>query len=250
MEKLFKGINTGVIVACDVNTKEELYNLVEKTTDVEGIVGYKVGFMLGTGFGLRNIIPEMREYTDKPIIYDQQKAGTDIPAMGKNFSKLMADAGVDAAIIFPQAGPETQVAFVNGLIDNGIIPIGGGEMTHPKYLAKDGGYIRNDAPNEMYSLFLEKGVRDFVVPGNKPEAIRRYVDGPFREFKNEIALHSPGHGKQGGILSDAIKAAFPVRYFGIVGSGVYKQENITEAAEKWATEALNTWDDLESKIGE
>jgi orotidine-5'-phosphate decarboxylase len=247
MNQLFEGLNTGVIVACDVSTKEELYNLIEKTNDVEGIVGYKLGFMLGTGFGLRNIGPEIKSYTDKPIIYDHQKAGTDIPAMGENFGKLLGESQIDAGIIFPLAGPATQEGFIEGIINNGVIPISGGEMTHDKFLAKDGGYIRDDAPDEMYDLSLVNTIKDFVLPGNKPDAIRRYVDGPFRNFKNEIAIHSPGHGKQGGILSEAIKAAFPVRYFGIVGGGIYKQDDITAAAEKWANEALDTWKDLEER---
>lgn len=248
MARLFEGLNTGVIVACDVSTKEDLYKLINKTTDIEGIVGYKIGFMLGSGFGLRNLGPELKNYTDKPIIYDHQKAGTDIPAMGEKFAKLMADSKIDAAIIFPQAGPVTQEGFIEGLINNGVIPISGGEMTHPKYLAKDGGYIRDSAPNEMYALSLEKGVKDFVLPGNKPESIKRYVDGPFRNSKKDIGIHSPGHGKQGGILSEAIKAAFPIRYFGIVGGGIYKQEDMTAAAEKWANEALTTWKELEERI--
>lgn len=250
MKKLFDNLNTGVIIACDVTTPENLYKLVNETTDVDGIVGYKVGFMLGTGFGLKNIIPETRKYTSKTIIYDHQKAGTDIPAMGKNFANLMKDSEVDAAIIFPQAGPETQIKFIEGLVEKEIIPIGGGEMTHPKYLDKDGGYIRDSAPNDMYTLSLEKGVKDFVVPGNKPEAIKKYIDGPFKKYKDKIALHSPGHGKQGGILSDAIIAAYPVRYFGIVGGGIYKQDNLYIAAEKWANEAITIRDKLETKLGE
>lgn len=247
MEKLFSEANAGVVVACDVATEKELYELVDKTKDVEGIVGYKLGFTLGTGYGLRNVVPNVRELTDKTIIYDHQKAGTDIPGMGSKFGNLMGDVGVDAAIIFPQAGPRTQEAFIQGLVDNGVIPIGGGEMTHPEYLSEEGGYIQTDAPDKMYNLFLENKVREFVVPGNKPDAIKRYVNGPFKNFVSEIGLHSPGHGKQGGVLSAAVKAAFPARYFGIIGSGIYAQEDIKKAAERWATEATETRKDLEER---
>lgn len=99
-----------VIPACDVETLEQFRELVKQTDDVDGIGGYKIGFGLGLRYSLPRIVEVARKYTNKPIIYDHQKAGTDIPDTGKDFAKLNKNSGIDAVIFFPQAGPETERA--------------------------------------------------------------------------------------------------------------------------------------------
>ncbi|MGC9554129.1 MAG: orotidine 5'-phosphate decarboxylase / HUMPS family protein, partial [Thermoplasmatota archaeon] len=96
----------GVIVACDVSTLTDFCDLVEATCPVEGIVGYKVGAMLGLTYGLPALVREVRERCSLPVIYDHQKAGTDIPPMGAGFARVCSQAGIASFIIFPQAGPE------------------------------------------------------------------------------------------------------------------------------------------------
>ncbi|MCK4247944.1 MAG: orotidine 5-phosphate decarboxylase, partial [Methanomicrobia archaeon] len=121
-----------VIPACDVPL--ELYErIVRETADIEGIGGYKVGFFLGLDYGLPKIVEIARKYTDKPVIYDHQKAGTDIPDMGGKFAKICKKAGVDAVILFPQSGPETEKAWIEAAKEEGLGIIVGGLMTHPKY---------------------------------------------------------------------------------------------------------------------
>ena len=166
----------GIIVACDIKTLDELKNLIETTATVNGIVGYKLGFILGLNYGLAEVVEAVREFTDLPVIYDHQKAGTDIPEMGTEFAAVMKKAGVNAAIIFPQSGPATEESFITSLIKEGIVPMVGGEMTHPKYLETDGGYIKNDSPEKMYINGAKAGAEFFIVPGNKTEAIRKYAE--------------------------------------------------------------------------
>ena len=258
MENLFGDQKTGVIVACDVRSDNELKELVRQTAGVEGIVGYKVGCMLGLRYGLGTVMDTIDEYASNAVvIYDHQKAGTDVPHLGKGFAEVVGEANINAAIIFPQSGPETEVAFINALKGEGVVPIGGGEMTHPKYLVKDGGFISDDAPVRMYEIELENGVEYFIVPGNKPKSIKRFIDGPFRNKK--VTFASPGHGKQGGFLPSAINASYPYPYFGIIGTTIYAQpvgegkkypnfESPRKAAEFYADEALTTWKDLEEKL--
>ena len=97
----------GIIPACDIESLSELEKLVELTANIEGIVGYKIGFSLGLRYGLPTVVDTIEKYTDLPIIYDHQKAGTDIPQMGNNFAKVCKNCGVNGVIIFPQAGPNT-----------------------------------------------------------------------------------------------------------------------------------------------
>jgi len=223
-------IDKSVIPACDVATLEELEEIVKATAEIEKIGGYKVGFVLGLGFGLGKVVETVRKYSDKPIIYDHQKAGTDIPKMGQNFAKVCKQAGVDAVILFPQAGLETEKAWIEAAKNEGLGVIVGGEMTHPAYLKADGGFIDDGAPKRMYEVAAEAGITDFVVPGNKPEKITGYKK-LFQEKGVDPVLYSPGLVAQGGKISESGKAAGE-KWHAIVGRGIYQAEDKKKAAEE------------------
>jgi orotidine-5'-phosphate decarboxylase len=236
MKSLFES-RFGVIVACDVSSIEHLQGLVEKTSSVEGIVGYKVGCMLGLTYGLPRISEIFQESTDLPIIYDHQKAGTDIPQLGEGFAQTCKDGGMKGVIIFPQSGPASEEAFIDALLERDMIPIVGGEMTHPKYLSTDGGYIRGDAPQEMYRLAAEKKVEYYVVPGNKPDQIKKYL-GLLSPIIGHPKFCMPGIGRQGGQIRSAFGYLKDVSAYAIVGSAIYKKDDMKSAAEIFAREAL------------
>lgn len=217
-----------VIPACDVPTLEKLKELVEQTHDIAGIGAYKVGFELAIPFGLKVVVETIREFTDKPIIYDHQKAGTDIPDMGKNFALACRKVGLDAVILFPQAGPVTEKAWILACKEAGLAVIVGGEMTHPGYLEDDDGFIKGDSPGRMYELAIELGVEDFVVPGNKPEKILEYRK-LFEAKGVNATLYSPGLVAQGGKITDSGKAAGQ-RWHAIVGRAIYLAKDIRGAA--------------------
>jgi len=88
----------------------------------------------------------------------------------------------------------------------GLGVIVGGEMTHAGYLQSDNGFILNEAPKRMYEIAVELGVKDFVVPGNKPEKIAFYRQ--FLESRGiKPVLYSPGLIAQGGEITESAKAA-------------------------------------------
>jgi len=165
-----------VIPACDVTSLEDLKKLVEQTHDVKGIGGYKIGLVLGLSYGLSAVVKVIRELTDLPIIYDHQKAGTDIPPMGQKFAKVCKYAGVNAVIIFPQAGPATEEAWIKACQEVGLEVLIGGEMTHPKYKKSEGGFISDEALDEIYLNATKLGVTNFVVPGNRMICSSRWRD--------------------------------------------------------------------------
>ena len=230
-------LNHGVIVACDVKTLEEVKKLVETTSSVNGIVGYKVGFILGLNYGLRNVVEAVRELSDLPIIYDHQKASTDIPEMGTEFAVVMKNAGINSAIIFPQSGPATQEAFIKSLIKEGVVPMVGGEMTHPKYLTSDGGYLRDEAPEEMYENGMEAGAEFFIVPGNKTDSIKKYSEMLSNLTKPKFCF--PGIGRQGGDIEAAFSACGSNPAYAIIGSSIYKASDLKEAAKAFSDIALS-----------
>lgn len=216
-----------IIPACDVPL--DLYErIVKDTADVDGVGAYKVGFELGLGYGLPRVVELTRKYNNKPIIYDHQKAGTDIPDTGKNFARTMKNAGVDAVIFFPQSGPETEKAWIEAAFEQGLGVIIGGLMTHPKYVRSEGGYLADEATMEMYLNAADLGVSDFVVPGNRPDDIRR-IRETLEQRGVSPTFYAPGFVAQGGSISDAAKVAGN-SWHAIVGRGIYKAEDIRKAA--------------------
>ncbi len=236
MAKLFH-LTQGVIPACDVTTIEEFQTLIGRTCSIDGIVGYKVGCTLALRYGLPKLTETAAEQTDLPVIYDHQKAGTDIPAMGAKFAEVCAKAGVKVVIIFPMAGPATEKAFIEAAFKNGLVPWVGGEMTHEKYLQREGGFIDADAPKAIYKIAAECGVEYFVAPGNKPDIVCEY-NSFLSKIVNEPKFCMPGIGSQGGAISKAFEAVKGKEAYAIIGSAIYKSRDIEGAARRFCKEAM------------
>lgn len=221
-----------IIPACDFHP-EIFKNLLVATKDIDAVGAYKIGgCTLNLRLGLERIVQIARSYTDKPLIYDHQKAATDIPALGKVFMEGCKGAGIDAVILFPQSGPATLEAWVKAAQEQELGVIVGGLMTHERYKRSEGGYIADEAILEIYRTAAQLGVQNFVVPGNKP--------GEIRKIKQEIerepiapTFYAPGFVEQKGKISEAAKVSGS-RWHAIVGRGIYwnKQVNIDNTMEE------------------
>lgn len=234
MKKIIK-INKSIIPACDVSI--ELYEkIVKETVDIEKIGGYKIGFYLGLAYGLPKIVEIARKYTDKPIIYDHQKAGTDISDTGEKFAKVCKKAGVDTIILFPQAGPETEKSWIEAAKAENLNVIVGGLMTHPKYKRSEGGFLADEAIFEIYTIAADLGITDFVVPGNKLEDIKK-IKKILEEKEITPIFYSPGFIAQGGEISEAVKIAGDY-WHAIIGRGIYNTDNIKKSVEKYISKLL------------
>jgi len=208
-----------LIIACDVDSLTRLDLIAEAAARTPNIGGLKVGLSLVCRYGMDRVAGRIRERTSVRIIYDQQKAGTDIPDLAKELVAIVAP--IDAVIIFPMAGPETQRAYTSALQDAGKTVLVGATMTHARYLESDGGYIAASAPRRILELATSMNVRDFVVPSTKPEAIvehRKVIEEVLAE--GDYDLYSPGLVAQGGAVSELRNAAGP-RWHAIVGRAVY-----------------------------
>lgn len=222
-------LDRSVVVAADVDA-EKLAPLAQATSEVPGIGGYKIGLALGLELGLPETVRRIRQFTDRPIIYDHQKAGNDIPAMGSEFARVCKRGGVDAVIFFPFSSPVTELDWVKAAQDQDLGVLVGGHMTVPKFLESEGGYIADSAPKRIYRLGAENGVKDFVVPGNKVKYVEEY-----RQLLEKIlgsdnfTLWAPGFITQLGEISEFAKAAGS-RWHAIVGSAIYKAGGVVEMA--------------------
>jgi orotidine-5'-phosphate decarboxylase len=220
-----------VIVAADVISIEALEELIKETHEVKGIGGYKIGAILAMRYGLVQIVNTIRRYTSLPIIYDHQKAGTDIPQLGEKFAEVIAESGVDAVILFPFGGAATEREWIRACQDAGLMVLVGGHMTQKEFLASEGGFIADGAPAKIYEIATRFKVRDFVVPGNKIEFVQLYRKLLEKKLgKGNFALWAPGFIREGGVITEYALAAGPI-WRAIVGSAIYKAKDKRKAAE-------------------
>lgn len=213
-----------VIVAADVIGSLALDSLVEGVVGVPGIGGIKLGFTMGLR-DLTNAVQTVRRKMGEhfPVIYDHQKAGNDIPPMGASFAASLRDSGIDAAILFPFAGPATQKAWTEACFNLGVHVITGGIMTHPEFLVSEGGYIADEAVDRIYRLACQLGVTHFVVPGNKVDWVKRIRAILVEELgEGNFVLYAPGFITQKGDISECGQAAGD-EWHAIVGSAIYNQ---------------------------
>jgi len=215
-----------IIPACDVSL-EVYQRILKDTSNLKQIGGYKLGFELGLEYGLPKIVELTKKYTPKILIYDHQKAGTDIPYTGDKFAKLIKKAGIDAIILFPQSGPETEKMWIESAFEQNLGVIVGGLMTHPKYIYSEGGFLHDESVIDMYLIAAELGVKDFVLPPTKLEKslliknkILQKVDSP--------TIYTLGFGSQGGIAEQGNTLIGEKGHF-IVGREIYNSSDIQKS---------------------
>ena len=227
MQKIINA-DRSIIPACDVN-KDRYEEIIRETCEIPQVGAYKISAALAVSVGLSTLVEIAKRYTKKPLIYDHQKAGTDIPDTGEEFTAVVKDAGIDALIIFPLAGPATQEAWIKSAQKVNLPVIIGGYMTHDRYLSSEGGYIEDTAIDKMYSNAAFQRVNHYVVPGNKPKVIER-IRSLLLNNGIEPIFYAPGFISQGGSISEAAHVAGP-QWHAIVGRAIYDALNIRRAAE-------------------
>jgi orotidine-5'-phosphate decarboxylase len=212
------GKRHSLIPACDVDIAT-LEKLAAAVADLPGVGAFKVGFQLALTAGLPATVKVIRRYSDKPIIYDHQKAATDIPDTAAAFAGVCKDAGITAVILFPLTGPQVLKNWVEACQRQGLGVIVGGLMTHASFLVGEGGFVHDEAPALIYTMAAELGVRDFVVPATKPDFSWSVLTA-LRHRNVEPIFYSPGLGAQGGDWRTLGRTEAPA-WHAIVGRSLY-----------------------------
>lgn len=227
----------GVIPALDVDSVDALRRLVEATTDIDGIVAYKLGMAGALRLGLSGAVRAIREITDLPIIYDHQKAGPDIPDMARRFSAICREAGVTSLILFPLAGQRAVREFVSQAREAGLIPIVGGALPFREYYASGGGYVADDALERILASAVVHGATDFVLPAHNPTLVRLHAK-VLRDQVDRPGLLLPGIGALGGSIPEAFAAAAGCRRYAVVGRAIAAARDPRDAARRLGEQAL------------
>jgi orotidine-5'-phosphate decarboxylase len=227
----------GILPALDMESLDDMRRVVEQTTRVEGIVGYKVGLTATLRLGLEGAIKLLRPVTDLPLIYDHQKAGPDVPDMAQKFSATCRAAGVDGLVLFPVAGPRAVREFVGGALKHDLVPLVGGDLPLPDYNVSGGGFIADDALDRIFALAVEIGAQHFIIPANKPEKVRHHADA-LKKALRRPSLFMPGIGALGGSIGATFAVADGCNRYAIVGRAIYGAPDPIEAAKQLCGEAL------------
>ena len=227
----------GILPALDMESLDDMRRVVERTTRVEGIVGYKVGLTATLRLGLEGAVKLLRPVTDLPLIYDHQKAGPDVPDMAQKFCATCREAGADGLILFPVAGPRAVQEFVGGALKSQLVPLVGGDLPLPDYNVAGGGFIADDALDRIFALAVEIGAQHFIVPANKPEKVRHHATA-LKEKLHRPSLFMPGIGALGGSIGATFEVAKGCNAYAVVGRAIYGAKDPIEAAKKLCGEAL------------
>jgi orotidine-5'-phosphate decarboxylase len=156
--------------------------------------------------------------------------------MAPEFAAVCRDAGMDALILFPVAGPGSVDAFVGATLRAGLTPIVGGALPLPDYLTPGGGYVVADALGRIIERAHGLGARDFIIPATDGAAIGRHA----RAFagREDTRLYMPGIGPLGGDIDRAFGAARPLATYAIVGRAIYAAPDPRAATRELAAAAL------------
>jgi orotidine-5'-phosphate decarboxylase len=221
-----------VIIACDVGTLIEYEKIIERTNDISGVGGYKIPSHLTIGYGLPTLVEKARKYTDKKLIYDHEKAGTNTPHTAQTFAQQCKRAGVDGIIIYPLAGPETERALIDCALEQQLHVIAGGYMSHKHFAVSEGGFIADEGILMMYKIAARRGITDFGVPANKPKATAKIREALKKEGVNPT-LYGIGVGDQGGSIATlALLGGNP--WHVIIGRAIINAKDERKAALEYA----------------
>lgn len=212
--------------------------MLKQLSDAEGVYAIKIGFRVGLGLGLRQAVDLARAYgEDKLVIYDHQKAATDIPDTAVEFAEVCANAGVDAAILYPRLNkPLVVESWVKRLQDEQVTVIVGAELTDDHVIKNN---YQTDPYLPIFQQAIDLGVREFAVPANKIYRLNFY-----RKYFNKAlggdsySFFGIGIGRQGGTIEEFSKNA-PTNRHAVIGRAITKAASVRIAAEKYSSQIIS-----------
>lgn len=208
----------GVIVALDYNHIGEAKRVIDIASDIDGVVGYKTGCSLALERGLPRAISELRHCTDLPLIYDHQKMHAEDEEDAEPFVRILKESCVDGGIFFANVNPHVQKVFTECFLREGVTPFVLARATWDGVLVSEGGIMIDEAPGNNYRAAAIDGVEYFIMPGNRPREVRKYVKIVKKNIpKGSPTICMPGFGSQKGEIRTAFEAAYPFPSYAIIG---------------------------------
>ena len=172
--ELFEQKN-GVIIDMGYLQGKSLIETIEVTENIPFVVGYKIGTLPVLEAGLKDTLISIRKISKKPLLYDHQKLGSDLPGLYKGrMLDLIKSYGADGVFIFPLGGKEVLEAIINKCIDIELTPVVCGDLSYKGFFAEEGGYIDIDIQQRIYLDAASYGVSHFMMSCNRVDRIKIY----------------------------------------------------------------------------
>jgi len=172
--ELFEQKN-GVIIDLGYLQDKFLIDTIDATNSIPFVVGYKIGALPVLEAGLKDTLRSIRKISSKPLLYDHQKLGSDLPDIYKGrILDLIKSYGADGVFLFPLGGKEVLEAIINKCIEIELIPVVCGDLSYKGFFAEEGGYIDIDVQQRIYLDAANYGVSHFMMSCNRVDRIKIY----------------------------------------------------------------------------
>jgi len=172
--ELFEQKN-GVIIDLGYLQDKFLIDTIDATNSIPFVVGYKIGALPVLEAGLKDTLRSIRKISSKPLLYDHQKLGSDLPDIYKGrMLDLIKSYGAAGVFLFPLGGKEVLEAIINKCIEIELIPVVCGDLSYKGFFAEEGGYIDIDVQQRIYLDAASYGVSHFMMSCNRVDRIKIY----------------------------------------------------------------------------
>lgn len=162
-----------IIWAANTVYLQDLESVLGRIKDHGHLGGIKVGMSLVDRYGLSRVVTTVRNLApDLPVIWDRQSAGTGGPSLGGEFADIAKEAGVDAVVVIPLAGPIALVEWIHSCTERGIPVIAGSTVLYNEFTQSQGGYVSDEALTTTVADAYSLGVCDFVCSSDPEEVVR------------------------------------------------------------------------------
>lgn len=206
-------VKNQIILALDVEDKDEAYKILDQTTPYLNTI--KIGYPITLALGPQ-IIQQIKDDYNVQIIADFKVA--DIDATNEKIVNTTLNWGADSIIVHGFTGDDSVLAAKNMAKKNNKEIFLLTEMSHP-----GADRFLKPVSEEIAQMGADMGIKNYVAPATKIDRLAK-----IREIVGDDAfIISPGVGVQGGKIQDTLKYADAA----IIGRSIYNSDNPQQTLE-------------------
>lgn len=168
-------LKNGILISISSADLSIIEKVIAGCNKLPYIAGFKINSEVTLINGLKNVVSSVKRYTEKPLIYDHQKFGSDMPEIyTESLFDTIKASGVDGLVVFPLSGKKVLEVIVDKCLKIDLLPIVSGDLSYKGYFNDEGGYIYGDTQQRIYLEAASIGVSHFMMSCNRIERIRIY----------------------------------------------------------------------------
>jgi hypothetical protein len=170
-------LKNGILVDINNPEKSTVADIVYITKELNYVAGYRLGTRLLIKYGLRDISSLIKKQTSKPLLYDHQKFGNEIPEIcSGDILDDIKDSGIDGIVILPLTGKKVLESIVKKCNKINLLPVVCGDLSYWGYFSSEGGYVENDTQQKIYIDAAKLGVSHLIMSCNRIDRIKIYCN--------------------------------------------------------------------------